>query len=142
MEIHKGFKIDSPDLFINWGIKKADFISLFPESKLKKVTGDYYTAECISLGGLSCNIGFHFDGNIWGKKLKELEFFRNDYSNQRQSFYEFQKYFETAFGQPTTTTQGTEGFPNHNWNLESGVQIVHYIFDRFGPEEHMRIRKI
>ena len=44
------------------------------------------------------------------------------------------------FGEPNTERSETEGFPAFSWQLD-GVTIVHYVFDRFGPEEHMRIIK-
>jgi hypothetical protein len=47
---------------------------------------------------------------------------------------------ENAFGEPTETAKGTEGFKNYACQLNN-VQIVHYVFDRFGPEEHMRIKR-
>jgi hypothetical protein len=34
-------------------------------------------------------------------------------------------------------TKENEGFNNYEWRIND-VQIVHYVFDRFGPEEHMR----
>jgi len=44
-----------------------------------------------------------------------------------------------SFGPPTETTPGSEGLPNHRW-VFPGFEIVHVVYDRFGPEEHMRIR--
>jgi len=139
MKINEGFKIDKPDIFIPWGTDEQTLKNLFKEYSLKRVTTGYYTAECISLGELKCIIGFHFDPRLKGK-LIELEFFRIDYNDQRKSFNEFQHSFEKVFGQPTSITKGNEGFNNYQWLLNE-VQIIHHIYDRFGPEEHMRIRK-
>lgn len=85
-------------------------------------------------------LGFHFEPRKNGI-LKELEFFRTDYSNQQKSFDDFQSHFEKSFGKPTSSTKGNEGFNNYEWNFNE-VQIVHFVFDRFGPEEHMRIKKL
>ena len=140
MEITKGFKIVKPDIFVDWNIKENDLQKLFQDSDLKKVTTGYFTADCESLEGLNCKIGFHFEPRKDGF-LKELEFFRMDYTDQKKSFNDFQKHFENTFGKPDKSTPGNKGFNNFEWNL-NGIQIVHFVFDRFGPEEHMRIKKI
>jgi hypothetical protein len=85
-------------------------------------------------------LGFHFEPRKYGL-LNELEFFRKDYSDQEKSFKDFQSHFEKEFGKPNSESNANEGFKNYAWNFES-VQIVHYVFDRFGPEEYMRIKKI
>jgi len=38
-------------------------------------------------------------------------------------------------------SQDERGFNNYEWLLDN-IQIVHFVFDRFGPEEHMRIKKL
>jgi hypothetical protein len=82
-------------------------------------------------------IGFHFEPQ--NGQLNELEFFRMKYDNQQKSLTNF-KFFHIRFGQPTSATKENEGFNNYEWRIND-VQIVHYVFDRFGPEEHMRIKK-
>ncbi len=140
LDINKGFKIDEPNLFIPWHIDEKKLIELFEGSDLKHVTTGYYVAPCLSLDTVSCMLGFHFEPRKSGR-LHELEFFRTDYSDQRKSFDEFQEAFTKSFGVPLNMTQGDEGFNNYEWRI-GNVQIVHFVFDRFGPEEHMRIRKI
>lgn len=139
MEINKGFKIDKPDVFVNWDINEIELKTLFREYELKQVTTGYYTTNCSSLNGLNCILGFHFEPRKNGI-LKELEFFRTDFSNKKKSFDDFQIHFEKSFGKPTNSTRGNEGFNNYVWNFKE-VQIVHFVYDRFGPEEHMRIKK-
>jgi len=139
MEIGKGFQIDNPEIFIPWDISERELTDLFNGHELKHVTTGYYTTACTSLKGLNCMLGFHFDPRSNGR-LNELEFFRTNYDDQKKSFDEFQTHFLTAFGQPTNSTKGNEGFTNYEWQF-GNVQIVHYVFDRFGPEEHMRIKK-
>ncbi|MCK0108828.1 hypothetical protein MWU58_05955 [Flavobacteriaceae bacterium S0825] len=138
MEIEKGFKIDSPDVFVPWNISEKEFVKLFETNKLKNVANGYYTISCESLDGLKCFIGFHFDPRRNGI-LNELEFFRLDYTNQKASFEDFQFHFEKAFGNPNLKSKGKEGFDNYQWSINE-IRIMHYIFDRFGNEEHMRIR--
>ena len=84
-------------------------------------------------------LGFHFEPRS-GDFLYELEFFRRSYSEQKKSYQEFQDHFEAVFGKPNFTQSGYGGFDSCTWNLQD-VEIAHYVFDRFGPEEHMRIRK-
>ena len=140
VDIDKGFQIDNPKIFVAWDIDEKTLTELFKNSELKHITTGYFTTKCSSLNGLTCMLGFHFRPREGGF-LNELEFFRTDYSDQQKSFDEFQKYFTNVFGQPTKTTKGNEGFNNYEWKLNN-IQIVHYVFDRFGPEEHMRIKKL
>jgi hypothetical protein len=140
MTIDKGFKLDKPDIFVPWGIDETMLQERFKNAKLKNVTTGYYTTSAESLGGLKCQIGFHFEPRQGGR-LKELEFFKLDNKNQQKSFDEFQMYFVKEFRLPTKTVPGTEGFQKHEWKIGT-IQIVHYIIDRFGPEEHMRIRHL
>jgi len=136
IDITNGFQIETPNIFVPWDIDERELKKIFKAGSLKHVTEKYYTTSCTSLNGLNCMLGFHFqlDG-----ELNELEFFRTDYSDPQKSFDEFQKYFVGSFGNPTKTSKGNEGFNNYEWNLGK-VQIVHFVYDRFGPEEHMRIK--
>jgi hypothetical protein len=139
MTIEKGFKIEKPDIFIPWDINENELDQLFKSKTLRHVATGYYTTAIESLGGLKCELGFHFEPRNNGL-LKEFEFFRTDYSDQEKSFKEFQLYFEQEFGKPTSESMGNDGFKNYAWNF-NGAQIVHFVFDRFGPEEHMRIKR-
>jgi len=140
MDIAKGFQIEQPKIFIPWKISETELKQLFDGQLLRHVTHGYFTTTCTSLNGLSHELGFHFHPRGEGV-LIEFEFFRKSYSDQAASYQEFQKHLETTFGLPNHTTPGSEGFPSHTWNL-SGAQIVHFIYDRFGPEEHVRIKKL
>ena len=138
MDLREGFPIDVPAVFVPWRVSEQELETLL-RPVLRHVTDKYWTARVSVLGGLACNLGFHFRGMRGG--LSELEFFRDAYANQEQSFKEFQRYFEETFGPPTDQSPGTEGFPSYRW-LVPGAEIVHLVFDRFGPEEHMRIRAV
>lgn len=140
MDIEKGFQIDQPNIFVPWDIDEKTLRDLFKGQDLKYVTTGYYTVNSTSLDISNCMLGFHFDPRSNGR-LNELEFFRINYDNQQKSFDEFQNAFTHSFGQPSSTTKGNEGFNNYEWRLND-VQIVHYVFDRFGPEQHMRIKKL
>jgi hypothetical protein len=147
MDISRGFQISAPAIFVPWLADEAEITRLLAGSGIKKVTTGYYTLECEPLVGLRCLLGFHLHAT---GKFTELEFFRRSYDDLKGSFGDFQRHFESAFGEPTYKVDGSFeypaevgsiGFPRSEWKL-SGARIVHYIFDRFGPEEHMRIQKI
>jgi len=130
--------MDDPNIFVSWGIGEQNLVELFKEHNLKHVTTGYYTTTCTSLGSLTCALGFHFEPRTNGR-LNELEFFRRNNDDQKKSFEEFQTSFVNAFGKPTNIRKGDAGFNDYRWII-GGVQIVHFVFDRFGPEEHTRIK--
>ena len=136
MEILEAFTIEHPAVSVPWGINAAELKALIPG--LCRVSHKYYTLPVTVLGGLRCMLGFHLRGATGG--LSELEFFRTAYPDQRASFEEFQQHFERTFGPPSSSGVGAEGLPSYEWRLP-GISILHYVFDRFGPEEHMRIRR-
>jgi hypothetical protein len=84
-------------------------------------------------------LGFHFyprgDGG-----LVEVEFFRTSYLDLAASYQEFQYHLEATFGRPVTTTAGSAGFPSHIWRFP-GADVIHVVQERFGPEEHVRIKR-
>jgi len=140
MDISKRFQIEQPKIFVPWKISETELKQLFDGQLFRHVTHGYFTTTCTSLNGLSHELGFHFYPRGEGV-LIEFESFRRSYPDQAASFQEFQRHLEMTFGQPTTTTPGTEGFPSHTWQLH-GTQVVHFVYDRFGPEEHARIKKL
>src|SRR5579871_4448668 len=139
MDLSKGFQIEQPEIFVPWGTAETQFQSAFEGLHLRRVSHGYFTTHCTSLGGLSHELGFHFHPR-GGGVLIELEFFRTSYMDLGASFHEFQQHLEATFGQPMITTSGSEGFPSHTWRL-TGADLVHFVQDRFGLEEHVRIRR-
>jgi hypothetical protein len=135
MDLTQGFALEDPPVTLRFGMSARELQQLLGD-RLRRVTNGYYCLSCTSLGGLQHELGCHFK-----RGLKELEFFRKAYPDQVASFNEFQRHFESVFGPPTETTPGSEGLPNHRWMLP-GFEIIHVVYDRFGPEEHMRIRPI
>jgi hypothetical protein len=138
MEISKGFQIEEPSVWVPRGATEAHLLELLSPHGLRKVTSGYYTISAKSLAGLGCEIGFHFTPKREGL-LRELEFFRRSYPDQAKSFASFQEHLERAFGVPTSAEPGSDGFPTYGWSI-GGVSVSHYVFDRFGPEEHVRIK--
>jgi hypothetical protein len=140
MDLSKGFQIEQPEVFVPWGVSEAHFQQGFEGLQLRRVTHGYFTAHCISLGGLSHELGLYFYPQGAGG-LVELEFFRISHRDLTASYQEFQLHLEATFGQPMVTTPGSEGFPSHTWRLP-GADVVHFVLERFGPEEHFRIKRI
>jgi len=140
MEVSKGFQIEQPEIFVPWKISEEKLKQLFNGSTLRHVTNGYLAISCTSLSGLAHELGFHFHPRDEGV-LIELEFFRKSYPDQAASYQEFERHLEATFGSPTHTTIGSEGFPSHTWQLR-GAQVVHFVYDRFGLEEHVRIKKL
>ena len=139
VDISGGFQIELPVIFVPWEISESSLQAIFAEHPLRHVTHGYFTTQCVSPGGLTHELGFHFhprDGGI----LTELEFFRKSYTDLSTSYQEFQRHLETVFGPATLTVAGSEGFPSQTWRLPS-ANIVHFVQERFGPEEHVRIRR-
>jgi hypothetical protein len=125
----EGFRIESPDAFVPWGISEGDLLAMFGD-RLKRVTDGYFVMECTSLTGLRHMLGFHFRPRINGK-LTEFEFFRRSYPSLTGSFEEFQHHLELTFGEPSVKKISD----SYEWHFD-GVDLKHYIIDRFGPEEH------
>jgi len=138
MDLARGFEIESPSAFVPWGIDERELLDLLP-AELRHVTDGYYTMRCTSLTGLEHMLGFHFDPRIDGR-LVELEFFRRAYPDLAASFDEFQRHLELTFGPPDESLPGDEGMLSYRW-LRGPAQIRHFVFDRFGPEEHVRIAR-
>ena len=136
MNLTEGYQIEDPQVLVPWGITEDRLLKLLPV-KPCEVTGGYYTLDCVSLSGLRHVLGFHFAPRQGGR-LSEFEIFRRSYADMRASYDEFQRHLVATFGEPTTQTPGDEGLPNCTWKL-GAAGIQHYVFDRFGPEEHVRI---
>ncbi|MFZ2196552.1 MAG: hypothetical protein WAV13_02380 [Thermodesulfovibrionales bacterium] len=169
MNINKGYQIEQPSVFIPWDIDEKGLQELLDKYGLQRITEGYYCITCVSLEGLHHNMGFHFEikpatrkieefekfvdsiGTRIKKvgpkvnlqregKLRELEFFRETYPNLKESYDNFQSHFEKFFGKPLYTKNKYSKFPNHEWQFKD-VNISHYVIDRFGQGEHLRIIK-
>ena len=139
MDISLGFQIEHPQIFVTWNVSEAELKELFTGISLNNVTQGYFVAECVSLSGLSHRLGFHFYPRVGGQ-LAELELFGCEAKSLIASYELFQKHLEIAFGPPSLTTDGSEGFESHEWRLQE-VDIVHFVQYRFGEEEYVRIKR-
>src|SRR5262245_19993290 len=124
MDLSKGFQIEEPNVFVPWNIRETQFKQGFDRLQLRCVTDGYFTTHCISLTGLSHELGFHFYPRNDGA-LVEFEFFRKSYADLAASYQQFQSHLEQTFGLPTVTIPGLEGFPSHTWSTP-GAEIVHF----------------
>lgn len=138
VDLSEGFQIEEPDTFVLWGMTEMELLTTLPITP-KHVTTGYYVIDCTSLSGLHHALGFHFRPRENGA-LRELEFFRRSYPDLRESYAEFQRHLETAFGIPVSESPGDQGLPNCTWQ-SGGATIRHYVLDRFGPEEHVNISR-
>lgn len=140
-EIEKGFQIENPNVFVPWNISDQELKVLFSDHELKCVTTGYYVIKCQALNGIELNLGFHFIPRKNGY-LKELEIFVNYHSDRDNTYSMFQTHLESVYGNPSKTESGTweKSKPSYTW-ISGSVSIYHYVFDRFGPEEHVRIKK-
>jgi hypothetical protein len=139
MDLKRGFTIDDPPIAIPWKITGDELVEIGGRSGLAEVTRGYYVATCKALGGLEVRIGFHFDAGVKGR-LREIELFGRFAKPLPESFAEFQSHLEQTFGAPTSSEPGSDGFAQHFWRQRC-ADVRHYVFDRFGLEEHVRITK-
>jgi len=139
MDLSKGFQIEQPDVFVPWNITEDRFQEAFRSLDLRRVTDGYLVAHCTSLGGLSHELGFHFYPRGSGR-LSELEFFCVSNIDLSVSYQQLQRHLENTFGPATVTAPGQDGYLSHTWSF-AGAEIVHFVQERFGPEEHVRIRR-
>jgi len=139
MNVDEGFELEVPPVMIPWEVTEGGLKELLGPHGLREVATGYFTITCQSLSGLKHELGFHFTPR-GGNFLQELEFFRISYPDRNQSYEEFQKHLEIRFGKPSSTAEGSAGFPTQSWDLKR-VEIVHCVRDRFGPEEHVRMKR-
>lgn len=141
MDLTKGFQIEEPNVFVPWETPETQFQQGFKGLHLRQVTDGYFTTHCTSLSGLSHELGFHFYPRHTGNgRLLEFEFYGRSFADLAASYQGFQQHLERTFGPPTSTAPGTGGYVSQTWNFP-GADIVHFVHERFGPEEQVRIRK-
>jgi hypothetical protein len=138
VDLTEGFQIEEPEAFVRWGMTKAELLETLP-TEPQHVAEDYYVIDCTSLQGLQLALGFHFRPKE-NPALRELEFFRRSSPGLHESYAEFQRHLEAIFGAPAQQSPGDEGLPNCSWQ-SGGATVRHYVLNRFGPEEHVRMMR-
>ena len=136
MDLRRGFQVEVPAIVLPWGIDERQLRALLPSAH--HVTDGYDTLDVVSLHGLRHVLGFHFEPRANGP-LVELEFFRREPIDIAMSYADFERHLERTYGPPTQSAAGEDGFPTQRWLLD-GAEVRHYVFDRFGLEEHVRMR--
>lgn len=136
LDLRSGLRIDAPPIFVPWETAEGNLAPLFGTAVRCVKTG-YWTVPVCVFGDLDCCLGFHFSK---AGRLAEFELFRNRPMDLAASFADFQQHLERAFGLATWTEPGQIDFPCCKW-LVPGVEVLHYVIDRFGLEEHVRIRQ-
>ena len=145
MNISQGFEIEQPKVFVPWGITEKALLGLVKSSSLRHVTKGHFSLSCISLGGLSHELSFHFMPRVDGK-LKELELYLKGAQRQplalTQSFKRLQRHVEAIFGPPTIVNPIRKSYQEYSytWNLK-GVRIEHHIRKRIWDADVVRIIK-
>src|SRR5690349_3662186 len=122
VNVADGFEIEEPAVFVPWGVTEDGSLQVLPATP-RHVTSGYYVIACTSLGGLQHQLGFHFRPRQ-GRRLAELELFHTDARDLN--------------GSPTTEEVGDADLAAYGWTL-GPTRVRHYVFERFGPEEHVRI---
>jgi len=141
MDIARGLTTDA-GVCIPWLISQTKLDAIIASDCLETIAPDYLVTRCSLLGGLNLSLGFHFKGD----KLLEFELFRHLSRPLADSFAEFQRHLTQTFGDPTQSIAGDAdagydcGYDHHEWRF-GRIRIRHYVIDRFGCEEHVRIAK-
>lgn len=144
MKAGRGFRLESPALTIAWGIRPAELEATFhreaPGVDLIRVRAGYYVARCTALGGLRTMVGFHFSPLADDGALSEIEFYDNGSAELAESFAVYQRHLEATFGPPSAVRAGffSPDLPSYEWR-KGRVRAAHFVVERFGPEEHVRV---
>lgn len=149
--ILKGLQIDEPMIFVPWDIDENVFSDMFKDHSISLVVENNYLVKDVTILGEShCNIGVQFD-NI----VSEVSISRDDYGEYHpdymkssealkialmRSFMSFQTALIREFGQPNKR-EILDTFESFEWHIYSNIKIYHYIMDRFGLAEYLRIKK-
>ncbi len=140
----RGVTLEEPAVEIRWGIRpralQAVFEQAAPSAGLKRVTAGYYVVRCRALRGLRTMIGFHFRPQSDDGTLVELEFFNNGLTDLGASVSLYQDHLEKTFGRPSRISASSLSaeFRSYLW-WRGRVRASHWVMDRFGPEEHVRV---
>lgn len=141
---YTSFEILSPKIELTRSMK--DILSQLNESgtEYRTITIGYIVFQAkVFSESLDLNVGLHYVAN----SLSYIELFRTEeYYGQEydidRSFAELQAYLTAVYGKPQFAHihKTTEKYADSQaeWWLD-GLQIKHWIMDRFGPEEHLQI---
>ncbi len=141
---YTSFEILSPKIELTRSMK--DILTQLNASgtEYRKITIGYivFTAKVFS-EAMDLNVGLHYVANSLSyiELFRPEEYYSQDYDIDR-SFAQLQEYLTAVYGKPQyacihkTTEKSADS--HAEWRLD-GLQIKHWIMDRFGPEEHLQI---
>jgi hypothetical protein len=90
---------------------------------------NFFTLDCISLGGLSDELGFEFSNE---GLLYKISFYHAFKLAPKESFETFQEHLEKTYGQPSEKRVGdlkSGGFPSFKWEF-GNIWVQHFVSDR------------
>lgn len=142
VDINRGFRIEDPDVFVPWGCTEEDLKALLSDCGLRPLGYGSYSMSCVSLGGLSHELGFSFSAETGGV-LNQLNVYLrtgvHDRPSLDDSYALLQSHAEASFGLPTGRKQSAvPGFDDCIWTFGS-VEIRHGIVEKVGPVEEFRL---
>jgi hypothetical protein len=144
-ELALGLRLEDPAVLIPWGASIDEVLGMFRahgRDEPRKVTASYYTSATRLVGGTRVKVGFHFGRKEAPAGLEQFELFDNGEREIEKSYQLFHRSLVEQFGEPSLQRAGDLGasMPYCEWRAGS-VQLVHYVIDRFGPEEHVTLGK-
>lgn len=137
------FKIDIPNISIAPDMPTVTASLKSSDTPYEVVTDGYIVFQGKAF---DCDIPLMFGIHYNQTKVEFIEIFRPlEYTRSKEynvniSFKELSEILKSKYGRPTVTTTDSSPykFPREEWRTPN-FSIEHYIFDRFGPEEHLHI---
>ena len=132
------FKVDEPDIELTVSVSECLKQLKSANINYNKVCRGYVVFSANLFGGLDLMVGLHYKGAF----VEYIEIFRPieqynlpDYDINK-SFSEIHDAIVSVYGKPSAEKpKYADGFPSERW-IGRNYVIDHYVFDRFGPEEH------
>src|SRR6267142_2259941 len=120
--LSRGFRIEDPDVLAPWGSSVAAVLKAFAAAGAgapRQVTPLYYIARGTVLGGLQCQVGFHFEAKGSSSSLNKIQLFDNGERDIEASYRAFQDRLLQQFGPPTIQKAGalSSSMPDCEWRV-------------------------
>ncbi len=136
------FKILEPDIELTVSfsecIKRLECAGV----KYDKVCKGYIVFPAKLFNGLDLMVGLHYVGDFveYIEIFRPLGHYNSPGFNILDSFSEIHNAIVACYGNPQVATPGIlSEYPSEKW-VNKNFVLEHYIFDRFGPEEHIHFK--